>query len=88
VSSTALYLFTIALISTLTIGLQNYIFAAAAATLTTNIRSLSFRAILRQDSKFVQCDYNFLDILSNSRYASKLNSLTKMSIALEVLLGA
>ena len=47
----ALWLFLIAIISTCTIGIQNYMVAAAAATLTAKIRSLSFRAILRQDSE-------------------------------------
>jgi ATP-binding cassette subfamily B (MDR/TAP) protein 1 len=49
---TALWFFIIALISTCTIGLQNYMFASAAAILTAKIRSVSFRAIMRQDSKF------------------------------------
>lgn len=46
----ALWLFIIALVSTVSIGFQNYLFASAAATLTAKLRSLSFRAILRQDS--------------------------------------
>jgi ATP-binding cassette subfamily B (MDR/TAP) protein 1 len=49
---TALWFFTIALLSTCTIGVQNYMFASAAAMLTARVRSLSFRAILRQDSEF------------------------------------
>jgi ATP-binding cassette subfamily B (MDR/TAP) protein 1 len=49
---TALWFFIIALISTCTIGLQDYMFGSAAATLTAKVRSLSFKAILRQDSKF------------------------------------
>lgn len=48
---TALWFFTIALVSTSTIGLQNYMFASAASTLTARVRSLSFRAILRQDGE-------------------------------------
>lgn len=44
-------LFIIAIISTFSIGWQNYLFAASAATLTARLRSLSFKAILRQDSK-------------------------------------
>lgn len=55
----ALYLFVIALVSTCTIGLENYMFASAAATLTAKLRSLSFRAILRQDSKcLLICRHN------------------------------
>ena len=51
-SSTALYLFVITIGSTIRIGgdLQNYMFTAAAATLTSIVRSLSFTAIPRQDS--------------------------------------
>jgi hypothetical protein len=49
---TALWFFIIALISTCMIGLQYYMFGSAAATLTAKVRSLSFKAILRQDSKF------------------------------------
>ena len=47
----ALWFFIIALLSMVCIGFQNYNFAAAAAYLTSRLRSLSFRAILRQDSK-------------------------------------
>ena len=47
----ALWLFIIALISSFAIALQNYYFAAAAAQLTYKLRSLSFKAILRQDSE-------------------------------------
>ena len=46
---TALYYFVIAIISTCTLGLQNYFFSSAAASLTARVRSLSFKAILRQD---------------------------------------
>jgi hypothetical protein len=34
------------------IGFQNYLFSSSAAKLTRKLRSLSFRAILRQDSAF------------------------------------
>ena len=49
----ALYFLIIAIGSTCTIGIHNYMFASAAATLTAKLRSLSFRAILRQDGKFL-----------------------------------
>jgi hypothetical protein len=45
--------FVISLISMCTIGFQNYLFSASAASLTHKLRSLSFRAILRQDSKHI-----------------------------------
>lgn len=45
----ALWFFIIALLSMGIIGTQNYTFAAAAANLSHKLRSLSFKAILRQD---------------------------------------
>lgn len=54
----ALYMFIIAVLSTFSIGLQNYLFASAAATLTARLRSLSFKAILRQDIEFFDKDTN------------------------------
>lgn len=47
----ALWFFLIAIVSTLTTAIQNYMFASTSATLIAKLRSLSFRAILRQDSK-------------------------------------
>jgi ATP-binding cassette subfamily B (MDR/TAP) protein 1 len=47
----ASWLFILAIFSACSIGVQNYMFSSAAATLTFKIRSLSFRAILRQDSE-------------------------------------
>jgi len=51
----ALWLFLVANISTCTIGIQNYIVAAAAATLTARICSLSIKVIPRQDREFYIC---------------------------------
>lgn len=45
-------LFIISILSAISIGCQNYYFAASAASLTGKLRSLSFRAILRQDSAY------------------------------------
>lgn len=50
-NSSCIRLFIIAIISMFTIGFQNYFFAASAASLTQKLRSLSFRAVLRQDSE-------------------------------------
>jgi ATP-binding cassette subfamily B (MDR/TAP) protein 1 len=47
-------MFVIAILSTVAIGFQNYLFANAAANLTARLRSLSFKAMLRQDSKTIQ----------------------------------
>lgn len=48
----ALWFFIIALLSTLVLFIQNSLFASAAAKLTAKLRSLSFKAILRQDIEF------------------------------------
>jgi len=50
---TALWLFVIALISTVTVGAQNYFFMHGAAFLTARLRSLGFKALLRQDSELL-----------------------------------
>lgn len=44
-------LFIISLIAFMTIGTQNYLFGASAAELTAKLKSLSFKAILRQDGE-------------------------------------
>lgn len=54
----ALYFFIIAIVSTITIGVQNYMFGASAASLTGKLRSIGFRAILRQDIEFFDKDEN------------------------------
>ena len=40
------------------IGFQNYLFSSSAASLSRKLRSLSLRAILRQDSKLVFICYS------------------------------
>ncbi|KDR82180.1 hypothetical protein GALMADRAFT_240715 [Galerina marginata CBS 339.88] len=55
---TALWLFLIAIISTVTLGAQSYLFAKSAAHLTSKLRSLSFKAMLRQDIEFFDRDNN------------------------------
>ncbi|KAG9099473.1 GTPase-activating protein [Ceratobasidium sp. 370] len=45
----ALWFFIIAIVSALAIAIQNVLFGATAARLTSKLRTLSFRAILRQD---------------------------------------
>lgn len=62
----ALYFFIIAIISTVFIGIQNYMFGATAASLTTKLRSLGFRAILRQDVEFFDKDENSTGQLTSS----------------------
>jgi len=43
-------MFIIGILSMPAIGFQNYLFSSAASTLTARLRTLSFKAILRQDS--------------------------------------
>jgi hypothetical protein len=45
--------FIIAILAMISIGCQNFLFSSAAASLSSKLRSLSLRAILRQDSKLV-----------------------------------
>lgn len=52
----ALYFFIIALVSTLTIGVQNYMFGATSAQLSAKLRTYTFKAILRQDVEFFDKD--------------------------------
>ncbi|KAJ7115594.1 P-loop containing nucleoside triphosphate hydrolase protein [Mycena crocata] len=54
----ALWFFIISILAGLSIGIQNYLFASAAATLAKNLRSFTFRAILRQDVEFFDKDEN------------------------------
>lgn len=63
---TALWFFIIAVISTVCIGFQNYLFSSAAASLTARLRSLSFKAILRQDIEFFDKDEHSTGSLTSS----------------------
>ena len=54
--------FIVSILAGLSIGLQNYLFSASASSLSRKLRSLSLRAILRQDSK---SDSQFLDVISS-----------------------
>ncbi|KAG6857152.1 hypothetical protein H0H87_008722 [Tephrocybe sp. NHM501043] len=78
----ALWFFLIAIISTVAIGFQNYLFASAAATLTAKLRSLSFRAILRQDIEFFDKDENSTGSLTAnlSDNPQKVNGLAGVTL--------
>ncbi|KAH9026281.1 P-loop containing nucleoside triphosphate hydrolase protein [Lactarius deliciosus] len=54
----ALWSFIISILAMISIGAQNYMFAHSAASLTSKLRSLSFRAILRQDIEYFDRDEN------------------------------
>jgi ATP-binding cassette subfamily B (MDR/TAP) protein 1 len=54
----ALWFFIISILSAISICMQNYFFAASAASLTERLRSLSFKAVLRQDIEYFDRDEN------------------------------
>jgi ATP-binding cassette subfamily B (MDR/TAP) protein 1 len=54
----ALWLFVIAILSTMAIGFQNFFFGSAASVLTARLRTLSFKAVLRQDIEFFDQETN------------------------------
>ncbi|THH26451.1 hypothetical protein EUX98_g7736 [Antrodiella citrinella] len=78
----ALWLFIIALISLVTIAVQNYLFGASAAELTTKLKSLSFRAILRQDVEYFDVDENSTGQLTSglSENPQKVNGLAGITL--------
>ncbi|KAG2070640.1 P-loop containing nucleoside triphosphate hydrolase protein [Suillus decipiens] len=62
----ALWFFILAIVSAICTGFQNYLFSSAAAVLTAKLRSLSFKAILRQDIEFFDNDKNSTGALTSS----------------------
>ncbi|KAH9849517.1 P-loop containing nucleoside triphosphate hydrolase protein [Lenzites betulinus] len=78
----ALWFFIIALLSMVAVGLQNYLFASSAAALTAKLRSLSFRAILRQDIEFFDKDENNTGQLTStlSDNPQKINGLAGITL--------
>ena len=62
----ALYFFIIAILCMISVGMQYYLFSSSAATLTSKLRSLSFRAILRQDIEYFDTDENTTGRLTSS----------------------
>ncbi|KAH8104691.1 P-loop containing nucleoside triphosphate hydrolase protein [Cristinia sonorae] len=79
---TALWFFIIALGSMVTICIQNFMFASSAAELTNKLRSLSFRAILRQDIEFFDKDENSTGQLTSSLsdHPQKINGLAGVTL--------
>ncbi|KAJ7087513.1 P-loop containing nucleoside triphosphate hydrolase protein [Mycena epipterygia] len=82
----ALWFFIIAIVSGASVGLQNYLFASAAATLTMKVRSLTFKAILRQDIKFFDKDENSAGGLTStlSDNPQKVNDLAGVTLGVIV----
>ena len=57
------------------IGFQNYLFASSAAKLTMKLRSLSFKAILRQDIEFFDKDENSAGSLTSTLSDNRRRSM-------------
>jgi ATP-binding cassette subfamily B (MDR/TAP) protein 1 len=78
----ALWFFIIAILASLAVGLQNYYFACAAAQLTARLRSLSFKAILRQDIHFFDKDEHSTGALTAnlSENPQKVNGLAGITL--------
>jgi ATP-binding cassette subfamily B (MDR/TAP) protein 1 len=64
-----LWAFIIAVLAMISIGCQNFLFSASAASLSMKLRSLSLRAILRQDIEYFDRDEH-----SSGAIVSKLSS--------------
>ncbi|KAI0755198.1 P-loop containing nucleoside triphosphate hydrolase protein [Daedaleopsis nitida] len=78
----ALYFFIIAILSMWAVGFQNFLFARSAAVLTSKLRSLSFRSILRQDIEFFDKDENNTGQLTStlSDNPQKINGLAGITL--------
>lgn len=78
----ALWFFIIAILSALSIGFQNYYFASSAAILTAKIRSICFKAILRQDVEYFDKEQNSTGALTSnlSDNPQKINGLAGVTL--------
>ncbi|KAI6129641.1 ste6-like protein, partial [Pisolithus croceorrhizus] len=81
-NTNALLFFIVAIVSSVAIAIQNYAFASAAANLTTKLRTLSFRAILRQDIQFFDSAENSTGALTSrvNDNPQKLESLAGIAL--------
>ncbi|KAG1751165.1 P-loop containing nucleoside triphosphate hydrolase protein [Suillus lakei] len=78
----ALWFFIIAILSAISIGFQNYYFASSAAILTAKIRSICFKAILRQDIEYFDKEENSTGALTSnlSDNPQKINGLAGVTL--------
>ncbi|TFK28078.1 multidrug resistance protein 1 [Coprinopsis marcescibilis] len=78
----ALWFFIIAIVSTVSIGVTNHMFSAAASALTARLRTLSFKAILRQDIEYFDRDENNTGTLTAklSDNPQKVNGLAGVTL--------
>ncbi|KAI0778611.1 multidrug resistance protein 1 [Trametes elegans] len=82
----ALWFFIIAILAAIAIGVQNYLFARAAADLMAKLRASSFRAILRQDVEFFDREENNTGHLTMalSENPQKINGLAGLTLGVLV----
>ncbi|KIK97939.1 hypothetical protein PAXRUDRAFT_807077 [Paxillus rubicundulus Ve08.2h10] len=78
----ALWFFIIAIVSSISTSLQTYFFSSSAVMLTSKLRTLSFRAILRQDIEFFDRDENSAGTLTAnlSGNTQKINGLAGVTL--------
>ncbi|KAF8902794.1 multidrug resistance protein 1 [Gymnopilus junonius] len=78
----AQWFFVIALLSTLAMAVQTFFFARSAAFLTSKLRLLSFKAILRQDIEFFDQERNSTGALTSglSSDSQKVNGLAGVTL--------
>jgi hypothetical protein len=78
--------FIIAILAAASLGSQNFLFASSAASLTSKLRSLSIRAIFRQDSEFarephtVDCPNEFFSVEYFDKEENNVRKLESMRI--------
>ncbi|KIL58420.1 hypothetical protein M378DRAFT_27545 [Amanita muscaria Koide BX008] len=79
----ALYFFIISIISSISMGIPVYLISAAATRLTAKLRTLSFKAILRQDVEYFDKDENSSGALTSglSDNPQKVNGLAGLTLA-------
>ncbi|KAF9230206.1 P-loop containing nucleoside triphosphate hydrolase protein [Melanogaster broomeanus] len=78
----ALWFFIIAIVSAISLGFSIYYFASAAAILTSKLRSLGFKSILKQDIEFFDQDQNSTGSLTAnlSDNPQKINGLAGVTL--------
>ncbi|KAG1864868.1 P-loop containing nucleoside triphosphate hydrolase protein [Suillus subluteus] len=78
----ALWFFILAILYGFCTGFQNYFFASAAAVLTAKLRSMSFKAILRQDIEYFDDEKNSTGALTSrlGENPQKINGLAGVTL--------
>ncbi|CCO29186.1 Leptomycin B resistance protein pmd1 OS=Schizosaccharomyces pombe (strain 972 / ATCC 24843) GN=pmd1 PE=3 SV=2 [Rhizoctonia solani AG-1 IB] len=78
----ALWFFIIAIVSAIAIAIQNLVFGMTASRLTSKLRTLSFRAILRQDIGWFDEDKHSTGVLTStlSDNPQKVNGLAGVTL--------